>query len=109
MKVLIYSFHVGQFWNVPLSVSTTPSGKVFVDINSPGASNHRHIPARKYSMTWDHQHKTCYYCGNSQGGPEASRNQNESVIEGLYTDYQTGGLFDTQFKFKKFNDNVCGV
>lgn len=97
----------GQFWNVPVAISSTPSGQFFVDVNSPQASNHRRFPARRYSMTWDHHHKTCYYAGNSQGGPEASRNQNESVIEGSYTDYQTGGLFDTQFKFEKFKDEVC--
>ena len=98
----------GQFWNIPLVVSTSASGQVFVDVNSPSADNHRHIPARKYSMTWDHHHKTCYYAGNSQGGPEASRDPEESVIEGVFTDYETRGLFDTGFKFEKFKDRVCG-
>ena len=58
-------------------------------------------------MTWDHHHKTCYYAGNSQGGAEAFRDPTESVIEGAYGDYETRGLFDTEFKFKKFDNDVC--
>lgn len=60
-------------------------------------------------MTWDHFHKTCYYVGNSQGGPEFSKNQVESVIEGEYKDYETRGLFDTSFKYQKFRDDACQV
>ena len=90
-----------------MTATTDENGKVFVDVNTLGAHNYHHIPARKYSMTWDHHHKTCYYVGNSQGGPEASRNQLESVIEGSYRDYETKSLFDTGFKFAKFKDDVC--
>ena len=80
-----------------------------MDINKKGDSNFHHLPARKYTMMWDHHHKTCYYVGNSQGGPEKSRNQLESVIEGSYKEYETKGLFDTEFKYSKFNDDICAV
>lgn len=58
-------------------------------------------------MTWDHYHKTCYYVGNSQGGPEFSKSSVESVIEGSYKDYETSGLFVTDFKYQKFEDGFC--
>lgn len=80
-----------------------------MDINKEDDPAYRHIPARKYTMMWDHHHKTCYYVGNSQGGPEKSRNSLESVIEGSYKDYETEGLFDTAFKYGKFNNEVCTV
>ena len=97
----------GQFWDVPISINSSTEDGVFVDINDSDAPNHRHIPARKYSLTWDHFHQTCYYVGNSQGGPEKSRDQNESVIEGSYKDYETSGLFDTDFLYERFEDGIC--
>ena len=90
-----------------MTTTTNNDGNLYVDINKPSDNNYHHIPARKYSMTWDHHHKTCYYVGNSQGGPEKSRDQLESVIEGSYKDYMTNTLFDTNFKFAKFEDKVC--
>ena len=99
--------HAGQFWDVPISINSSAEDGVFVDINDIDASNYRHIPARKYFLTWDHFHQTCYYVGNSQGGPEKSRNQEESVIEGSYKDYETSGLFDTDFLYEQFEDGIC--
>ena len=110
MHTNLYLFahsHAGQFWDVPISINSSAEDGVFVDINDIDAPNYRHIPARKHSLTWDHFHQTCYYVGNSQGGPEKSRNQEESVIEGSYTDYETSGLFDTGFLHEQFEDGIC--
>lgn len=79
---------------------------MYIDINEPGDPNFRHIPASRYDLSWNYAHKTCYYVGNSQGGPELSRSASESVIEGSYKEYQTGGLFDPVFKYNVFED-VC--
>ena len=49
----------------------------------------------------------CYYVGNGQGGRTAEREENESVIEGRYTDYQVQGLFDDKFAFSQFEKERC--
>ena len=45
--------------------------------------------------------------GNSQGGPERSRNPMNSVIEGSYSQYIVDGLFDTEFEYERFDENAC--
>ena len=49
--------------------------------------------------------RPCLYAGNQNGGPIAEVPGSGSVIEGKYTDYEVGGLFGTDFKFSKYNDN----
>ena len=92
----------GQFWNIPITITEGD-----VEIYSPGADNYRRIPAFEYSLTWDHTRKSCYYVGNSQGGPELSHNQTESVIQGYQSQYQTDGLFETSFIYEMFDETVC--
>ena len=49
----------------------------------------------------------CYYAGTAQGGRTSERVENESVIEGKYTDYQVEGLFDDNFIFSQFEKDRC--
>ena len=49
----------------------------------------------------------CYYVGSAQGGRTAEREENESVIEGQYTDYQVSGLFDDDFVYSQFERGRC--
>ena len=56
---------------------------------------------------WDHSRKPCYYVGDSQGGPELSLNQVESVIQGYQSQYQTAELFETSFIYEMFDETVC--
>ena len=49
----------------------------------------------------------CYYAGSSQGGRTGEREENDSVIEGDYTDYQVGGLFDDNFIYSQFERDRC--
>ena len=49
----------------------------------------------------------CYYVGSAQGGRTAEREENESVIEGRYTDYQVTGLFDDDFVYSQFERGRC--
>ena len=49
----------------------------------------------------------CYYVGSSQGGRTGEREENESVIEGRYTDYQVSGLFDDDFAYSQFERERC--
>ena len=96
----------GQFWNIPITITEGDDGP-YVVIYSPGADNYRRIPALGYSLTWDHSRKLCYYVGNSQGGPERSHNQVESVIQGYQSQYETAGLFATLFYYGVFDEAVC--
>ena len=96
----------GQFWNIPIAV-TEVKGSTYIEVYEVGDSRYRRFPVFPYPLTWDHTERRCYYAGNIQGGPELSNDPSKSVIEGLYTQYQTSGLFDTTFDFKQFDDSLC--
>ena len=49
----------------------------------------------------------CYYAGSAQGGRTSEREENESVIEGRYTDYKVNGLFDENFVYSRFENERC--
>ena len=49
----------------------------------------------------------CYYAGDSQGGRTSEREENESVIEGYYTDYEVDGLFSDEFVYSQFEKDRC--
>ena len=90
--------------------SPAVNGKTYyVLIHTPDDPRYRSVPAFKYSVTWDHTPMTCYYVGNSQGGPEDSHNPTESVIEGDQSQYVTSSLFATEFEYNQFEDTYCSV
>ena len=90
-----------------MSLVTTADNDNYILVNDEDADNHRRIPVFQYELLWDHSERTCYYAGNSQGGPEFSTNPRESVIEGVQSDYKTDTLFDATFKFEMFEESFC--
>ena len=100
------TLHAGQFWNIPILVSSV-NGESYIEIYDPSHDKYRRFPAEFYVLVWDRSYGNCYYAGNSQGGPERGHNPVESVIEGVYTQYTTDGLFETDFQYKQFDDDRC--
>ena len=61
-----------------------------------------------HSETWDSQKKQCLYVGNLQGGSSHEvPGLEDSVIEGLYTDYVVDSEFETQFRYAVFEQDKC--
>ena len=79
----------------------------YIEVYEPGHKSYRNFPVFFYNLVWDQSADGCYYAGDSQGGPERSRDPINSVIEGDYTQYITDGLFDTEFTYNHFDDTTC--
>ena len=61
----------------------------------------------KVNVTWEFEHRTCYYVGNGQAGTLAEV-AGSSVIEGDYVDYKVDSLFETEFSpFGQFMEAYC--
>ena len=79
-----------------------------ITVTHPDASRERTFTALLYQFNWEFAPQPCFYAGNQQGGPIAEvMEPNDSVIEGEYFEYQTGGLFSTSFKYNRFEENQC--
>ena len=102
---LLY-FAAGQFWGIPVTVSTG-EGNQYIELYDTQHEKYRRFPYYEYRLTWDHSENTCYYVGNRQGGPEGSHSPVESVIEGKYSQYNTGSLFGTEFEYEVFDESTC--
>ena len=85
----------------------TGKGNGYIELYETGNAKYRRLPYFKYDLTWDHTKTTCYYVGNKQGGSEDSHDSVESVIEGDYSMYSTGSLFETNFEFTRFDETTC--
>ena len=105
----------GQFWNVPVTVSSydglfggqTRSDDYVIMVDHPQAPP-RSFVGLKYDITWEFERRVCYYVGNRQAGKLAEVDTpNDPVIEGEYTDYKVPTLFSTDFKFTHFNASMC--
>lgn len=99
-------FVLGQFWNIPI-IPIKINEDTYIEMYAPGHAKYRLIPAVFNDLVWDHSNDGCYYVGDSQGGPEKSRDSIQSVIEGDYTQYVTNELFNTSFRYKRFDDKRC--
>ena len=113
--------YVGQFWNIPITISPTTMATTpltpnplpppyILTLSPPLPSPQRQFIARLYTNTWDKRGSECYYAGSAQGGPLGeleSPHLRDSVIEGRYTDYIVSSLFETQFKYSRFDTNRC--
>ena len=106
IRTHIYIFCTGQFWNIPITVSET-DGVPNVQLYNTGHESYRKFTAIFLPLVWDRSATSCYYAGDSQGGPERSRNPVNSVIEGHYSQYIMEGLFDTEFLYNRFDDSAC--
>lgn len=83
------------------------NGEVFIELFHSTNPSYRFIPAELAPRTWDHTQATCYYVGDSQGGPSHSRDPVESVIEGNVYQYETNSLFATSFMYSNFEESIC--
>ncbi|XP_065918054.1 uncharacterized protein [Dysidea avara] len=105
---------VAQFWNVPVELNeylgdTPDDNLTYYRIKVTTANNvEREFVGHLYDVTWDFTPIPCVYAGNRNGGPVAEFDDpNDSVIEGRYTDYETSGLFSTQFTYSRFDNSRC--
>ena len=106
--------HPGQFWNVPVSIGR------FVADNSTGYDSAENLfvvnitsGSRSYvgvlgQLTWELEEGPCLYVGDSQSDSIAEiKRPNDSVIEGVYSDYIVSEAFSGDFDFGKFDDAKC--
>ena len=115
-------FHIfpGQFWNVPIEVTENRGnfdGSSLSDdyiITVPGSppslpgSPPRSFVGLRSSVTWEFERRPCLYVGNSQAGPLGEDVvPNDSVIEGIYTDYEVSSMFSPNFVFSHFEEERC--
>ena len=107
--------HVGQFWNIPINVAiyngpatdSDAGQRYIIQVEHP-ESEPRVFTGLLAGYSWEEDDNNCFYVGNRQGGTiREVDDPNDSVIEGTYRDYQTGGDFNTAFKFSHFDDNRC--
>ena len=64
----------------------------------------------KSDITWEFERRVCYYVGNTQAGKLAEVSEpNNSVIEGVYSDYQVESLFATGLTYTHFNEDRCRI
>ena len=92
----------GQFWNVPIKVVKTSGVIVPIQVNDVQSNKYRSFCAFRSKPTWDGTGSMCYYTPRLQRVPTS-----DSVIEGIYTQYQTDSLFATDFFNKQFDDEKC--
>ena len=81
-----------------------PGDRVYsVTVSYPGA------PKRTFIADYGRKdwldNRPCLYAGNHNGGPIGEVPDTDGVIEGMYSDYEVGGLFETSFMFSKYNNN----
>lgn len=58
-----------------------------------------------FPLTWELKRGPCLLVGSYQAGPTYRvENTNDSVIEGVYTEYEVDGLYETDFRYSEFGD-----
>ena len=100
----------GQFWNIPISVQPpNQDGLYNITVTNPSTlddevSQSRSFLGRRLPRTWDNTPQTCFFVGDSQGGPRYEDGEEyDSVIQGDYTEYIVDSLFTTEFEYARFN------
>ena len=106
-------FTPGQFWNIPVTAHPTASPNVTyyaaynVTVDPPEADARTFI-ADLYQRIWDLTLRPCLYAGNSQGGPIFEIENDHSVIEGEYSNYEVSdGMFGASFDFNRLESRPC--
>jgi collagen type VI alpha len=108
---------IGQFWNVPVTVTEntgTFQGRERNDDYVVSVGGRKFVGLLSH-VTWEFEEKPCLYAGNSQAGPlgehvlgpNGEDDINESVIEGMYKDYEVESLFSPNFKYAHINEDNC--
>ena len=94
-------------------MSSSPIRGIYytVEVNPDDSSECRSFTAEVLSRTWDKRRESCLYAGNSQGGSYNELQDPglpaDSVIQGSFRDYQTTGLFTTQWTYSQFRSIPC--
>ena len=85
------------------------SDDYIITVNHPDAvDGPRSFVGLKSDVTFEFENRPCYYVGNTQAGPLAEVDEpNDSVIEGIYTEYEVISLFSPGFMYSHFNFNRC--
>ena len=116
--------YIGQFWNIPISVTRyTYTGPEIIDyldldhlyaitVSSPSGveTEARTFVAELYTYTWETRNELCFYAGNTQGGSLREITEegfNDPVVEGSYKDYIVDGLFEHNFAYSRFSADMC--
>ncbi len=116
--ILFYLHYVGQFWNIPITVSNFtgelvdpnfPQERYVINVTHPdSADGPRLITGILDDQTWEFEPEPCFYVGNSQGGSIYEvKEPNDPVIEGNYEDYVVSGQFETMYTYSRFDEGRC--
>lgn len=105
----------GQFWNVPVTITPFTGENVFGQtaddtyvLNITTISQQRLYVGVLGRLTWEVEEGPCLYVGDSQSDSTYEfEDPNDSVIEGLYTDYIVSEGFGDDFKFGLFDVDKC--
>ena len=82
--------------------------ELFTITVNPVDSQQRRFVAEFYDQVWDTTPGVCFYVGSNQAGPIGEIDEpNDSVIQGVYSDYRVSGLFDSEYMYSRFNDLRC--
>ena len=102
----------GQFWNVPVTVEEFTGefgdeqrdNDYIITVRYPGTPP-RSFVGIESSVTWE---RSCYFVGSWQAGPLVEVSEpNDSVIEGVYSDYIIESLFATSYTYSHFLEGRC--
>ena len=88
-------------------VRGTPHDRYVISFTRPISNQATQFTGWQYPFTWEGKRKPCLYVGNRQAGPDDEvEDLNDSVIEGVYTEYEVAGSYETDFKYSEFG-NRC--
>ena len=88
--------------------TTRPLEDRYVLSFSHGNSITRSFTGFLYNLSWEYKFQPCLYVGNKQGGAIYEvEDPNDSVIQGMYTEYIVDTLFQTSFMYGLFDESQC--
>ena len=80
-----------------------------ITVSHPQSTPRSFVGLRR-DITWEFERRVCYYVGSGLAGKLSEVSvPNDSVIEGVYNEYQVDSLFATSFIYSHFNDAGCFI
>ena len=92
------------------TIGLTPGYSPYtVTVGDPSTPTSRKFVSVLIPRLWNHEAGQCLYAGNSQGGPTGGSPPVSmgSVIQGEYSDYRVGNIFNAVFTYTQFNEQIC--
>ena len=86
-QIHAYTTCTGQFWNIPISASKV-NGNSYIEVYGMG---HKNYDVFQLNSTIVCGVALPGAAGDSQGASESGQSPQHSVIEGVYSQYLTGG------------------